>query len=643
MTDMHLRFDNPVPVENERSRAPVRVFSRDDLGTSIPERFERIVRQHPDRLAVASSRHRWTYVELNRVANRLAHALLATAGAEPAPVGLLFEHDTPLIAALLAVLKARKFYASLDASFPRLHNEAVLDDLKAPVLLCDRANLGAAVEIAKGRCVVLVYETIDEQHSPENPGLSVTGDMPFGIFYTSGSTGEPKGVQRNHDLALHRLLMDTSEVSITRDDRQALLTSLTFAGSSSDVNRALLNGASLHLYDIRKFGTAYLAQWLRQEAITYLRPPIALFRHFLAALGEKENFPDLRVISVGGAALFRQDIEAARQHVCASCTIIHRYSNSEGGEIARLMIDTSMQLDTPIVPVGRPIEGKEVIIVDEHRRELPVTEAGEIAVRSRYLGAGYWARPEQTRKHYIPDPTDARSALLLTGDIGRIRPDGYLELLGRSDSLVKIRGFRVELAAVEAALRDLDSVAEAAVMALPDATGEASIVAYVVPSGSADAGGVRRDLAARLPEYMLPSAFVFLKSLPFTRSGKVDRKALPSAVPGHSILRRRSQAPRTSTEAALITLWSEILKVDRIGVDDNFFELGGHSLLAARVISRVNEQFEVNLLLRAVYDAPTVAALAASIQKSGRRLSGTGPSTNEAQAAAETRRLLGLS
>ena len=647
---MNTGSDNPVPRQDEGTEAPAQLtaafpdFSEHDLDGSIPGRFEQVVRQFPGRLAVKSSHHAWTYAELNRIANRIAHALLADIGPDGAPVALLVEHDTPAIASLMGVLKAAKFYAFLDPSHPLPHNEGVLRDLKASVLLCDRENLPTAVQLAKHGCSLLVYDAIDEKYSQEDPGLSVTAQMPFGVFYTSGSTGQPKGVQRNQNLALHRFLMDTREVSISAHDRQALLTSLTFAGSSSDTYRALLNGASLHLYDVRKFGTAYLAPWLRQEEITYLRPPVALFRHLLASLHHKDLFPSMRVISLGGATLFRQDIEIARKHFPPACKMIHRYSISEGGEVARLIIESETRLESPIVPVGHAIPGKEVFILDADGRELPINEAGQIAVRSQYLAAGYWAQPEQTRTRYMPDPVDARSAVLLTGDLGRVRPDGCLELLGRSDSIVKIRGFRIELAAVEAALRELDTVSDAAVMALPDATGETSVVAYVVPAAQQgpDASAVRRALATRLPEYMLPSAFVLLEALPLTRGGKVDRKALTRPALKPPTPEREWQAPRTSTEAALVTIWSDVLKVERIGVVDDFFELGGHSLLAARVIARVNETFHVRLLLRALYDAPTIAGLAALIEEGSRNVTEAKASSDEAHTVQETLRLLGL-
>jgi amino acid adenylation domain-containing protein len=619
-------------------------FSEQDLCTSVPARFEKIVRRYPEKLAVKSSRHAWSYDELNRGANRLAHAILDASGPDCAPVALLFEHDAPAIAAMIGVLKAGKFHVCLEPSFPLPRNEAILADLQAPLLLCDRANLPAALGLAKSCCRLLVYDAIGDAYSPENPGLSITAQMPLAVFYTSGSTGQPKGVQWNQDLFLHRILVDTEDSAISPQDCHALFTSLTFPGSTGDINLALLNGASLHLYDLRKFGTAYLAQWLRQEQISCLRMSTALFRHFLASLDEKDAFPSVRMIGLRDA-LFRKDIETARAHFPASCRIIYRYAITEAGLVTRLIIGTDTPLATPVVPVGYPTPGKQVLILDENRRELSANEIGEIAIRSSYLAAGYWRRPEQTRLRFIPDPADARSVVYLTGDLGRVRADGCLEFLGRRDFRVKIRGFQIEPAAVEAALCALDTVKDAAVMPQPDPNDETSLVAYIVPAvqPAPDAGALRRMLATELPEYMLPSAFVFLEALPLTRGGKVDRQALPRPGANHRQSTRQRQAPRNPTEVALAMIWSDVLKLDHIDVDDNFFELGGHSLLAARVIARVNEKFQVGLLLRSLYDAPTVAALAALIEN-GSRHGAADPSAsrNEEPTLQEAIRLLGL-
>jgi acyl-CoA synthetase (AMP-forming)/AMP-acid ligase II/acyl carrier protein len=350
------------------------------------------------------------------------------------------------------------------------------------------------------------------------------------------------------------------------------------------------------------------------------------------------------MIGLGGDVVFREDIETARAHFPPSCRIIHRYTISEAGMVTRLVIGADTRLDSPIVAVGYPFRGKELLILDEDRRPLPSGEAGEIAVRSRYLAAGYWGQPEQTRQRFIPDPVDPDGVTYLTGDLGRLRPDGCLEFLGRSDFRLKIRGFRVELAAVEAALRELDDVEEAVVVPQPDPTREQSLVAYVVPAAqpAPDAGALRGRLAAKLPDYMIPSAFVFLEAMPLTQSGKVDRRALPRPDAGRPTLEQRYQGPRNPTEEALVAIWSGVLRLAQIGVLDNFFDLGGHSLLAARVIARANEKFQVRLPLRSLYDAPTVAGLATLIENGSQHVPDVGASVTEERALQEAIRLLGL-
>ena len=615
-------------------------FLRDDLLGTIPERFKRVVEECASDLAVKSGSHAWTYLQLDRAANCVAHAVMSATGTAPAPVALLFEHEAPVVAAMFGVLKAGKFYAALDGSFPLQRNRAVLDDLAAPVLLCDRANLQAASRLASDTCRLLVYEDLDDAFAADEPVVETSPDSLFGIFYTSGSTGEPKGLPWPHKLPLHRVLIDIADAGIARSDRQTLLTSFSFAAAASDMYLPLLNGASLHLYDVRANGAAGLGDWLRQEQITIIRSPIALFRQFVRALGERETFPSVRVIGLSGAAVFRDDIVRARPHFSASCRVIHRYTTSEGGMVARSLIDPETKLDGPLVPAGYPPPGKHVFILDENRRELPRETVGEIAVSSRYLAHGYWGQPEQTATRFIADATDPGKMLCLTGDQGRMRADGCLELLGRADARVKIRGYRVELAAVEGALRELPDVGEAAVVAEPDASGELSVVAYIVPAREPawDERALRRQLATTLPDYMLPSAFEVLCAMPLTPNGKIDRSRLAMAERLKPV-RSPAAASKNAIERALLAIWCDVLERKEIGVDDDFFDLGGHSLDAASVIARIHQTLRLSLLPRSIYDAPTVSALAAVIVARVTEGAGTG---HRDQTIDETLRRLGL-
>jgi amino acid adenylation domain-containing protein len=611
-------------------------------GDSVPAWFERIAAARQGDSAIRSSCHAWTYGELNRYANKVAHALLASLGGNDAPVAVLFEHDAPAIAAILGVLKAGMCYVCLEASFPEARNREILADSLARLVLCDRANLGGAKRLAQDRLGLLVFENLADAFPRENPGISVKPEMPLGIFYTSGSTGLPKGVLWHHDICLHRVLVDRLTCPVSSLDRMTLLTPLIFPAASSDMYWALLNGASLHVYDIKKFGTAYLLAWLRQEGITCMRMPVALFRHFLDSLESGIALSGLRFLVLSGDALFKLDVDRARDHLPDDCVIVHRYSMSETGLVCQLKLGREIPVEGTTVPVGRPVAGKRVRILDANQK--PVTsfeEPGEIAVSSRYLAVGYWTQTELTRARFLIDPDSPRNRLYLTGDIGRFRADGCLELLGRSDYRIKIRGYRVEVAAVEAALHRLNSVKDAAVVAWPDPSGEKALVAHVVPRATPapDAKTLRRQLSETLPDFMLPAWIVHWPSLPLTPNGKIDRKLLsnPERVPHQPAT--SAPGPHTVTEERVAAIWSDLLHLEQLGREDNFFDLGGHSLLGARLIARINKVFQVSLPLIILYHAPTIAELAALIERGGD--ASQPDSTNSSLDITEVLRMLG--
>ena len=642
-TNNHTAPCRAISVSNAQDDREIPRFGDADLATSVATRFEKVAAACPQRLAVRSSRHTWTYSELNQIADGIARALLQDLGPRSEPIALLFEHDAPAIAAILGVLKAGKFYVALDATFPAARHQAVLADLQAPVLLCDRNNLALARNLLTGRCKLLVYESIDFDSAFETGPVGLSSQTPFAVFYTSGSTGEPKGVQFKHNLPLHRVLVDILDAGISPQDRHTLLTSLAFAASAADFCLPLLNGASVHLYDVRKLGTASFADWLRGEEISIVRSPIALFRHFIASLRPEEHFPVVRAIGLSGAALFRDDVKRARPHFDSACRVLHRYTVSEVGLAARLIMTADTPLDSTVIPAGYAVPGKDVIILDEDGREVAANEAGEIAIRSRYLPAGYWRQPQQTLERFVPSTEEPGMVTCLTGDRGRLRSDGCLEFLGRTDFRVKVRGFRVELSAIEAALRDLHDVEDAAVVAQPDPSGETSLVAYVVANAksAASAAAVRKQLSSVLPEFSLPARFVFLSRLPLTRNGKVDRKALTSAEAVCDAPRQEG-LPMTATELAIVQIWADVLKRDRIARHDSFFDLGGHSLSAAKAIAQINEKLRVRLLPQTLYDTPTLAALAATIERETRALTEAHAQSRQDETVQDVIRRLGF-
>lgn len=603
-------------MESQREFKTPGVFSEADVLTSFPTRFATICAAHADRLAVVSSRHAWTYAQLARLSNGIAQALIRGTREDPAAVALLFEHDAPAVAAIVGVLQAGMFYGALDPSFPASRNKAMLAKLGARTLICDRANLVLATELAPGDCRIMLYEDVGEGEPFADPEPTCLPDSPFCVLFTSGSTGEPKGVLWTHRLALQRVHLDVQDGGLSAADRHSFLTSMTFPAAVSDLCLALLNGASLHLYDAAKFGGLYLTKWLTQERLTVLRSPIALFRQFVRGLPAGECFPDVRIIGLSGARLLKEDVERAQPHFSHSCRFIHRYTIAEVGVVARLVIPGDMQLDGPVVCAGYAVPGKEVLILDERNRELPLNEMGEIAVRARDLPR-YFNESADNQSRYRTDEADPALVVCATGDRGRLLQNGRLEVMGRNDERVKVRGYSVELPVVERALRNLSIVKDAVVMTRPDSIGEMSLIAYVVPEERLPppAGTMRRLLEAELPAYMLPSAFEFLEALPVTRNGKIDRNALRVRDKGDLQRYAPNDAPRTGTEQAIAAIWRGTLNLQRVAISENFFELGGHSLAAARVVAQLNDMFRVNLPLSSIYDAPTLRELAAAVEK----------------------------
>ena len=345
----------------------------------------------------------------------------------------------------------------------------------------------------------------------------------------------------------------------------------------------------------------------------------------MSSLTGKEEFPKLRVIILAGEPVRRTDVELYKKHFSSGCLLVNVFGAHEVGPIRVYVIGKETRIDGEMVPAGYEIPGKEVLLLDDNRREVGLNQVGEIAVRSRYLSLGYWRRRDLTEARFVPDPDGGDRRIYLTGDLGRMLPDGCLEHLGRKDLQLKIRGLRVDLGEVEKALLEHPGVKEATVTARQDRSGDNQLVAYFVPCTYPvpTVSSLRSFLKEKLPDYMIPPAFVLLDEIPLTATGtgKVDRRALPE--PGHSRpdLETPFAGAKTPVEQELSQIWAEVLSLEKVGIHDNFFDLGGHSLAATRVVSQVLKQFQVELSLESLFRSPTVAEMAAVIvEHQGRKL-----------------------
>jgi len=585
-------------------------FEPGEIEQSISRRFEHQVRKYPRRLAVKTRTHELTYGRLNEDANRVAHAILAARGEGEEPIALLMERDAPLIAAVLGVMKAGKFYVPLDPSFPPDRIGYLLKDSGASLIVTNRRHRPLAEALAGRGIPLLDVDALDSSLSAANPPVALTADSRSWLLYTSGSTGQPKGVLQNHRNVLHRIMSYTNAVHVCPEDRLLLLHSFGVSGGTIYAFAALLNGAALLPFSLEEEGLDGLARWLIEERITIYSSVATVFRRFARTLTGAPHFPHLRVIRVGGEPVQRRDVELYRQHFAPPCVFVNELGSTEAEVSRRYFADHENQIADALVPVGYAIEDKEVLVLDDDGHPVGFDAVGEIAIHSRYLCLGYWRPPRLDEAAFLPEPNGGPERIYRTGDLGRMRPDGCLTHLGRKDFQVKVRGHRVDLAEIEAALLDLAMVKEAVVMAREARQGDQRLVAYLVPGQSPPSvAALRRHLAATLPAYMIPAAFVLLDALPLTPNGKADRLALPEPGAARPELEHGFVSPRTPLETQLAAIWEWILEVRPVGVTDDFFELGGDSLAAVSLFLEINRMCGKDLPLATLFQAPTIERL----------------------------------
>lgn len=577
---------------------------------SIPDCFEQHERNHPNRIAFKTKKIVLTWDALNQSANRIARTILGTCKSLEKPIALLLDHETSMMPATMGVLKAGGFYVSLSPSHPLVRNNYILRETEADLIVTDGRSLSLATELAQGNCHLLNIDELDSSVSPENLGLPISPDSLAFITYTSGSTGEPKGIINTHRKALHRITHD-KHFGLGPDDRFTQPGSVERRSPFS----ALLSGAGSFPWYINEEGLEHLADWLIQEEITVYRSSPRIFRQFVSTLTGKEEFAKLRVIVLADEPVHKTDFELYKKHFSSDCLFVNTYGVHEVGPIRMYVIGKEAQITGERVPVGYEIPGREVLLLDENGHELGFNQVGEIAVRALDFSPSFWRRPDLGETKFLPDPNGADRKIYLTGDLGRMLPDGCLEHLGRKDFQVKIRGLRVEIAEVEGALRSVSAIREAVVIAQEDEPGEKRLVAYIVAAGNMalNVSEVRRFVEHKLPPLMVPSRFVVLDALPLTPTGKVNRRALPNPGTSRPELDIPFVAPRTPAETELAQIWAKVLSVEQVGIHDRFFDLGGHSLNTTQVVSQVIKQFQIEVPLQSLFESPTIAEMAAVI------------------------------
>ena len=590
-------------------------FPIEDVAASIPDRFEKIANKFPNRTAVQSGADVLTYARLNFMSNQIAREVLSRLKSPGQPVALLFGHQPPFVAGILAVLKSANLYVPLDPSYPVDRLRYMIEDSTAKLILTDDEYYAPARKLAPEGMEIININDLDGQTSGENLELVLGPFNHAYVVYTSGSTGQRKGVLHNHRNVLYSVYVESNSLHICADDRIGLLHSFSSSASTKFLFEALLNGATVIPFDVKGEGSEPLRLWLNRQDVTLCAFTASLFRSLTDSLVDSVNCPSLRLIILGSEAVTADDVALYKRFFHSQSTLVISFATSETATIRNYFVSPTGSDDSEPVPVGYPIEGKSIALLDDTGNPVEPGDAGEIAVKSPYLAVGYWRQPDLTQAKFLPDPNGGEERTYLTGDLGRLNSDGCLFHLGRKDNRVKIRGFTVEPIEVEQILLRHPTVKAVAVVGRRLDSGEQHLVAYYVPALNAvpTTDEITRFLRASLPSHMVPSKFVMIDALPLTPNGKVDRLALPATDRSRPKLGNQYSAPRNSVEAILAAIWAEVIDICPVGIHDNFFDLGGHSLAASRVITRVIQTFHLELAVKALFDAPTVAEMAAII------------------------------
>lgn len=606
--DEHREYSLLTDVERQPLAAWNATWRAYPRNTSVPQLVAQQARLQPDTVALADGDQVLNYQGLNRRANRLAHHLRTLGVGPNVLVGLCAERSLDMVVGLLGILKAGGAYVPLDPGYPSDRLAFMIEDAQVPILVTQQ-RLAARLPAGNARLVYL--DALAEQRDDDPPLSLSLSDLAY-VIYTSGSTGQPKGVQIAHGSLLNLVYWHQRAFAVTGDDRATQFASPAFDATGWELWPYLTIGASVYLFsEDARVSPELCRDWLVQNGITITFLPTALAESVITLAWPATTA--LRFLLTGADALHHYP------PATLPFTLVNNYGPTEATVVATFTpVAPLEQADAP-PSIGCPIDNAQIYILDEQLQQTPVGVPGELHIGGLGLAKGYLNRPELTAEKFIVHPfsDEPGARLYKTGDLARWQPDGQIAFLGRIDHQIKIRGYRIEPGEIAALLDSLPAVQASVVIAREDTPGEKRLVAYIVPVPCArlSASLLRDMLAKRLPDYMIPAAFVQLDALPLTPNGKVNRSALPAPSATNTIKDDAVASPTTPAEIRLHALVVPLLGLQKVGVDDNFFLLGGTSMMGTQLIVLVNETFGVDVPLRTLFQVPTIRRLAAEIER----------------------------
>ncbi|MCO6509299.1 MAG: non-ribosomal peptide synthetase [Aridibacter famidurans] len=579
---------------------------------SVHSLFEQEAEQNPDRIALEFGKETVTYGELNKRANRIAHQLIEVGLKAEEPIGIAIRRSPDLIAAILGILKAGGAYLPLDPDYPLQRLQMMLGEASSGLLLTDTSTLPRIAEA--GARTVCIDELEDVPGLSVNPELEIGPDHLAYVMFTSGSTGVPKGVTVEHR-SIIRLVKNTDYADFRSDNVFLQFAPLTFDASTFEIWGALLNGARLAISPEGKTSLSDLGSLIREHGVTTLWLTAGLFH--LMADERIEDLGTLNQLIAGGDVLSVPHVQRVIEEL--DCDLINGYGPTENTTFTCCYkVPRGAELGGT-VPIGKPVAGTEVYLLDDDLEPVAKGEVGELFCGGQGVARGYLGQRELTAERFIPNPfsEDSSERLYRTGDLCRYLPDGNLEFLGRKDKQIKIRGYRIEPEEIENAIKRCGGVREAVVLADGLPAGDRHLAAFVVAGadGSREASALRTELASILPGHMVPAVFSFVERMPLTENGKIDRAALLATLSEERRTGGRKPLGGSSTEARVASILQEVLGTSLVDPADNFFDLGADSLKLARFHSRLQAEFDQDLKITAVFEFPSVRTLAVFLEK----------------------------
>lgn len=623
LTDILKKTEAPIDtisiLDNEERQILLKDFCSPSTAISktmtIIDHFDTQVNKNPEAIALSFGNQVLNYKELDEKSNQLANFLIKKGVKKQDRVGLFFYRETGMIVSLLGILKCGATYVPLNIDYPTSRLEYILEDASIHHIVLGSIGFDQLTEehesiLTKTESYNFINIKDAENSSNKRPVLDLNIQDPAYVMYTSGSTGQPKGILVGQ-LNIIKLALDPYLLNITLEDRVLQWSNFAFDGSTFEIFNTFLNGASLHL--ISKSDATdpnKLSEIIQTKQLSVVFITTALFNVFVDF--NPNIFKGLRKIVIGGDAASGAHVKKALE-VLEPNTIINGYGPTETTTFA--VCHAVEQVHKNSIPIGKPLTNTKVYVTNNNGDLAGIGVIGELWITGQGVSYGYLNRPKLTASVFIDDPFDSSNEFKVykTGDLVRWLENGQIEFVGRKDDQVKIRGNRIELKEVELAINACNQVKQNVVVVRKDASGVKNLISYIVPQGIFDQQIIQKHLKSLLPEYMIPAFLVEMNSLPLTRNGKINKKELPDPDPS-SLNTKKYIAPRNEMEQKLEAIWKELLDIELIGVNDSFFQIGGHSLLATRLIAAIRDEFNLNFPVRLIFEFPTIAQLADYIQ-----------------------------